>query len=196
MIFSLFTDINYNLNSTTILLSVVFSFIIIFFSSILFTYLYYEEKIFENLYFKSVGIRKAVVYGIVTPIIFIITTGIILTLVGYTEENPLAEEIGKNLNPLLIILIPLFSSISEETLYRGLIHMRIENKFGFVPAVFISSSLFALAHVEYGTYLQVIVPFCFGLVLGFLIHKHQNIWSTITAHFTYNLIGLLTFLYN
>lgn len=192
---SIFINVEYELNSNIILFSLFFNLIIMFIFPLIFIYLYYGGNVFERLYFRKEGILKSIFFGFLTTISFIFLAGVILYLSGYEEENPLAEEIGKNLGIAHLILIPLLSSLSEETFYRGLIQMQLEKKAGFLFSLIFTSFLFALAHVEYGTLLQIILPFFFSIFLGFLIHKFKNIFAPLSAHFLYNFISLAIFLY-
>lgn len=192
---SIFIDAEYELNTSIILFSLFFNLIIMFFFPLIFIYLYYGGNVFERLYFRREGILKSIFFGFVATLLFIFLAGIILYFSGYEEENPLAEEIGKNLSVLHLILIPLLSSLSEETFYRGFIQMHLEKKTGFLFSLLFTSFLFAIAHIEYGTLLQIILPFFFSIFLGFLIHKFKNIFAPISAHFFYNFISLAIFLY-
>ncbi len=191
---SFFVTAEYELSMNLILFSLVLNFIVMFFPVVIFVYLIYGN-VWENLYFRKEKLAISILYGLVATILFILASSIILYVVGYKEENPLAEEIGRSINLAFLILIPLISSISEETFFRAFIQMRLENKFGFVPSLLISSILFAIAHLEYKTYIQIIMPFFFGIVLGILMHKSKNIAAPISAHFFYNFFSLAIFLY-
>ncbi|HEC77468.1 MAG TPA: CPBP family intramembrane metalloprotease [Thermoplasmatales archaeon] len=192
---SIFIDVEYELNSNIILFSLFFNMIIMFLFPVIFIYLYYGGNVFERLYFRREGIGKSIFYGVITTFSFIFLIGIILYILGYEEENPLAEEIGRNLSIMHLILIPLLSSLSEETFYRGFIQMHLEKKTGFLFSLIFTSILFAIAHIEYGTFLQIVLPFFFSIFLGLLIHKFENIFAPLSAHFLYNFISLAIFLY-
>jgi len=151
--------------------------------------------VWEELYFRREGLGKSILYGAALSITFMILSSLALIAIGYNEENPLAEEIGKNINIPLLILIPLISSFTEEIYFRGLIQMQIEKK-NVIAGIVISSILFSLAHLEYGVAIQVIMPFIFGLFLGILMHHCRNIAAPITAHFIYNFVSLAILLYH
>ncbi|HDN95611.1 MAG: hypothetical protein DRN29_01555 [Thermoplasmata archaeon] len=191
---SFFVTAEYELNMNLILFSLILNFIVMFFPVVIFVYLIYGN-VWENLYFRKEKLAISILYGLIATVLFILASSIILYVIGYKEENPLAEEIGKNINLAFLILIPLISSISEETFFRAFIQMRLENKFGFMPSLLISSILFAVAHLEYKTYIQIVMPFFFGIVLGILMHKSKNIAAPISAHFFYNFFSLAIFLY-
>lgn len=188
---SIQTNTSYELNELLIVISLIFNVVIMVGAAILFIWLYYGTNIFERLYFTMANTKFSVLIGAVISIVFLFIIGGLLAAIGYTENNQLAEQIGENLSIFSLILIPSLSAISEEVFFRGLIHMQLEQRIGFLPSVVISSSMFSLAHLEYETLLQIIIPFAFGFILGYLIHKYKNIWAPISAHFTYNFIALL-----
>lgn len=188
---SLATDVTYTLTESMLFFSLAFNVFIMVGAAVVFVYLYYGGNVFEHLYFRREGSARSLIYGAGVAIAFLFATGAVLILTGYEEKNPLAEEIGKQLSVVSLLFIPVFSALSEEVFFRGFLHMQMEERIGFTPAVLASSALFACAHLEYGTLLQVVMPFLFGIVLGFLMHRCRNTWAPIAAHFTYNFVSLL-----
>lgn len=183
------------INKEVILAGTIFEFILLFVSSLIIIILLYEKNVFERLLYKREKMFFAILIGFLSTIAFIIASSLILTIVGYKEENPLGEEIGENIDLKLLILIPLLSAISEETFFRGLIYAQLERKIGFIPSMLISSILFSAAHLSYKTILQVLMPFAFSIILCFLTYKTKNIFAPISAHFTNNFIALAIFLF-
>jgi membrane protease YdiL (CAAX protease family) len=188
---SLGVDGEYELNEPLILLSLAFNVVLMVGAAALFVFLYHGGDIWKRLYVRAEGAVPAMALGAATAVAFMFVTGAVLVAAGYAEDNPLAEEIGANLGPLSLVLIPLFSAVSEEVFFRGLIHMHLEERTGFPAAAVGSSALFGLAHLSYGTVLQVLMPFAFGLLLAFLIHRYRTVVAPMAAHFTYNFVGLL-----
>ena len=174
--------------------SLLFNLIILGGGAILFIYLLYDgslSNVFKNLYFKKENIGKAILYGIIACLFFILFSFLISYF--YKEKNPLAEEIGLNLNIFLLIFIPIASSLSEEIFFRGLIQMQMEKKINYILSIIITSILFSIAHLEYKVIIEMIMTFSFSIILGYLIHSTKNIMAPITAHFLYNFIALLSF---
>ena len=174
--------------------SLLFNLIILGGGAILFIYLLYDgsfSNVFKNLYFKKENIGKAILYGIIACLFFILFSSLISYF--YKEKNPLAEEIGLNLNIFLLIFIPIASSLSEEIFFRGLIQMQMEKKINYILSIIITSILFSIAHLEYKVIIEMIMTFSFSIILGYLIHSTKNIMAPITAHFLYNFIALLSF---
>ena len=80
------------------------------------------------------------------------------------------------------IFVPLLPAIFEELLFRGVI-LRGFLQFGKVPAVVLSSLMFAMAH---GSYQQFIYQFLLALVIGFLVLETKNLFVGMVAHFANN----------
>ncbi len=170
-----------------ILSSLLLNFLLMFVSPLIIMHILYGNAL-KNLYFVRNKVAISFLFGIILGFLFIFIS-VFLSL-GYKEENPLAEKL-RNLHISMLFLIPFFSSISEETFYRGFLQMQLKKKIGSIPAILISSLLFSLAHLEYGVTMQIILPFIFGILLGVLMNKMENIIAPISAHFTYNFISLL-----
>lgn len=191
VVLSLKTDTTYELNEALILFSLTLNVFIMVGAASLFIWFYYDKSVLKRLYLKASGTMTSIAFGAIIAVIFLFIISGALVVSKYKDTSPLAEQIGVNLTVLSLIFIPILSAISEEVFFRGLIHMQLEERIGFFPSVIISSAMFSIAHLEYETVLQVVIPFAFGLILGFLIHKRKNTWAPISAHFTYNFIALL-----
>ena len=57
---------------------------------------------------------------------------------------------------------------------------------GEIMAIFVTAILFGLAHMGYGGYYPVVLPMLMGLVLGAVVIKTKNLYSSIIAHILFN----------
>ncbi len=104
----------------------------------------------------------------------------------------------KNANslPLFYLGVALFAPFFEECLFRGFLFKGLEKSFlGGHGAVFISSLLFALVHVQYGIPILLFMLLPFSILLGYarwksgslllpvLIHVLNNLMTCIITHF-------------
>ena len=183
------SEVEIEITKEILVASLIFNFIILFFSALTVAFLLYGN-VFQALYFRKEKILQSILFSILLTISFIIISSLIISLLGYKEESPLGKEIAENVDYFLLFLIPLLSSVSEETFFRGLIFMHLKNKIGVLPSMFITSILFAFAHLSYGTLLQIILPFAYSFVLCFLIYKFENIYAPIASHFFNNFLVL------
>lgn len=83
---------------------------------------------------------------------------------------------------LIIVLIPIF----EEIFFRGIIFNELRSRINFTAAIIIEALIFALFH---GNILQGIYTFMLGIILALVYTWTRSIWSNITVHITYNLLG-------
>ena len=67
---------------------------------------------------------------------------------------------------------------------------KIEKHSGSVPAVFFTAFLFGIAHMSYGKIFPVLMPMVMGVILGFIILKTKNLYSSIIAHVAFNVTSL------
>jgi len=148
---------------------------------------YNLNAILGSLKLKDVkNTHVAMVYGVSASLFFMIGMYMILSLVyiltGFKQENRLALWIGESLSWVGIIIVSVLAAFSEEIFFRGYLQERI----GLFPAAF----LFGFAHISYQNIVQVVAPIVFGIILGVLLIKTKNLYSTISAHFSFDLIQL------
>ena len=122
-----------------------------------------------------------------------ILNGIIYLL---THEKPSSKLIefksALNSNYLLIIFICLTASIAEELLMRGYIQPRIEKMYNSpFLSVAISSILFGLLHINYGTIGQIIGPIFIGVVFALFYKRYSNIKILIICHFMFDFVSIM-----
>jgi membrane protease YdiL (CAAX protease family) len=71
----------------------------------------------------------------------------------------------------------------EELFFRTLLVPRI--------GVFFSALAFALLHLGYGSWAEIIGAFILGIVLGWYYKKHQDLFVNFYAHLLYNGVAVL-----
>ncbi len=79
-------------------------------------------------------------------------------------------------------------AIFEEFAFRGIVLNSLK-KFGNLPAILVSSLLFALMH---GNFVQIPFAFCAGIGLGLCYVKSKSIWTPVVAHFINNTLAFLS----
>jgi membrane protease YdiL (CAAX protease family) len=127
--------------------------------------------------------------GAAVTFAFMVIMGLVLTgLVdmGWMEE-PETSELVLALQPqltlFLVIAIPLTAAVTEEVFFRGILQPRV----GLV----VSSLLFGLVHIGYGTWLQIVAPVVLGLFFGLMYRFTKTLWAPIAGHFTFDFVQLL-----
>lgn len=117
----------------------------------------------------------------------VLLLGVALYALGYRPENPVVQGIAAVMTLPLALLLAGSAAVAEELLFRGLL-LRWLGLWG-------QAALFGLAHLSYGTPLQVAVPFALGLLFGFLVQRGARLWLCIAAHFTFDFVTFLLAMY-
>ena len=113
---------------------------------------------------------------------------------GNIEENPKLKEIVAVLktNYPLLIFTCLTAGITEELVFRGYLMPRLQLFFkNNYASIVISSLLFGLMHIGYGTIFQILEPMMIGLVFAIHYQKFRNIKILIFCHFFWDLMSLM-----
>ena len=75
----------------------------------------------------------------------------------------------------------------EESFFRGFLFQGLRQKYGWIPAMLLSSAIFAAAHLD----LVALIPtFVLGNVLAYVYHRSNSVWLGIVLHFLVNAFGL------
>jgi membrane protease YdiL (CAAX protease family) len=82
-----------------------------------------------------------------------------------------------------ILYLFVFRTFLEEWFFRSFLVSRV--------GVFISSFIFALAHIGYGSIIELIGAFTLGFLLSKIYSINKNIFCTYIPHFIYNSLVLL-----
>lgn len=103
---------------------------------------------------------------------------------GYRKELALLRQY-----PLVnFIRICLLAPVVEEVFIRVCILSSLQNRYGTIIALIISSLLFAILHFNF---VQTLSALICGLILGLLYVYTGSVFSCILAHFLYNTISYL-----
>jgi len=87
---------------------------------------------------------------------------------------------------MAVVIAPL----AEEFLYRGILLMTLVRHVGIVPALVVSSAVFAAAHFTAEP--QALLPLFFlGMALGYIAYRTRSLVAPIIAHALFN--GLMIF---
>lgn len=98
------------------------------------------------------------------------------TILNYDGLRPVARHV-------IFIYTLLLFSVAEEFIFRGFLLKYLAKHTSAFKAVFWSSLLFSLVHLNP---LAVILTLPLGLLLGFIMLRTGNIIAPITAHFVFN----------
>ncbi len=148
-----------------------------------------EQKFTVFEYLKSfINIMASILFG---AIIIGITLKFFGANIAKSAKIIEVVSIMKNNFPLLIFTC-LTAGITEELIFRGYLMPRIalfyDNKYS---TIVISSLLFGLMHIGYGTVLQIVGPTFIGLIFAIHYQKFRNIKILIFCHFFWDFMMLM-----
>lgn len=149
------------------------------------------KEMLSRIKLVSQNIDKAFLWGILSAVIIffvIFVIEIALIRLGYKPQDlSNFPELQKLFSwPTMFFLVAI-QPIGEEIYFRGFLFDKIENFAGGAFAVVITALLFGIAHMSYGKEIPVIMIILMGLVLGFIVYKTRNLYSSLIAHIAFNL---------
>ena len=77
--------------------------------------------------------------------------------------------------------------IVEEIFFRGFLFQGFRQKYGWMPAIFLSSAIFGAAHLDP---VSLIPTFVLGCVLAYVYHRSNSVWPGMIFHAAINSFSL------
>jgi membrane protease YdiL (CAAX protease family) len=108
------------------------------------------------------------------------------------------DNIAGNTNLLLTFLsLVVLPPIAEETVFRGFVYTGIRNKIKPISAALLTSLLFAVAHLQFGSgrpllWVAGLDTFILSLVLCYLREKTGSLWPGVLLHGLKNSIAFIS----
>lgn len=136
---------------------------------------------------------KALVITFIKLFVAVYLTSLLIMLFKITGESAVLQKAIALFKKsyFLLFFTCITAGITEELIFRGYLLPRLELLFkNKIPAIIISSVLFGLLHIGYGTLLNVIGPIVIGLVFAIQYEKYRNIKILIVCHFLWDLLLL------
>jgi membrane protease YdiL (CAAX protease family) len=156
------------------------------------------KEAFSRLKLRLERIDMAFLWGLLAAIIIFIVIFVlqfILMRIGYQAEDlSNIPDIRKLFSwPTMFFLVGI-QPIAEEFFFRGFLFEKIEKSAGGVIAIVATAFLFGLAHMSYGKLFPVVMPILIGIILGYIVYRTKNLYSSIIAHVVFN-VTVLTIAY-
>ena len=168
---------------------------------LLLIYLYVSEieksefLLFEEQKFSIIQYFISFFKIILAIIIGAIIIGLTLKSLGFVQEKNVKlleiTKILKNNFPLLIFTC-ITAGATEELIFRGYLMPRLQLFFkNNYASIAISSVLFGLMHIGFGTIFQVLGPMMIGFVFAVHYQRFRNIKILIFCHFFWDFMSLM-----
>jgi CAAX protease family protein len=106
----------------------------------------------------------------------------------FLPSNQLEDVLDEKVFVVVLAVLALgMAPLMEETFFRGFVFGGLLKRFSFFGAALMSGFLFSLAHMDP----TLLIPFtAVGMIFAAGYAYTGSLWTTIAAHFTFNLISL------
>jgi len=84
--------------------------------------------------------------------------------------------------------VAVIAPFSEEVFFRGFLYSAFKKSWGVNTAIFLSSFLFAMVHLELYSFIPLMI---IGWLFAYLFEKTRSLMPVIFLHGAYNLILIL-----
>jgi membrane protease YdiL (CAAX protease family) len=164
-------------------------------SSITSLYIYFIcKKYFKTLFKSKVDLKKILII-VLASLVFALINSNLLEYLFYFGNRKLPINYGVYLLDYKILIVFIFyamlPAIFEEFFFRGLIFDKLKLIYSPNKSIIISSILFCLVHLVYGSFIFILFIFPISIFLGYLRNRFNNLFYPIVAHFIYNFFVIL-----
>lgn len=121
--------------------------------------------------------------------VIIIAHNMLLYWLGVDTQGDQVFEIFNQLeSPVWFFFVgSLVAPFVEEIFFRGFLFQGFRQKYGWLPALLLSSAIFSLAHLDP---VSLVPTFVLGCVLAFVYHRSNSLWPGILFHAAINSFSL------
>lgn len=129
-------------------------------------------------------------FGVYFVSYIVLSIGIkaLLPSINFEQEQQLGFKDVSNIQlPLVFLSLVVLPPLIEELLTRGFLYTGLKAKLPRIPAMLLTSILFAVAHLQFGSnapllWVAAIDTFILSLVLIILKDKTKRLWAPILLH--------------
>ncbi|MBK9225087.1 MAG: CPBP family intramembrane metalloprotease [Flavobacterium sp.] len=152
------------------------------------------KNYFNSLFIIKIDIKKTLIIVIISSVFALLILNL-QEYLFYLVNRKLPIEYGVYLSEYYLLIGFVFyaalPAIFEEIFFRGLIFDKLKLIYSGKNSIIISSILFYLIHLVYGTFLTFLYILPLGFFLGYLRNKYNNLLYPIVSHFFYNFVVFL-----
>ena len=152
---------------------------------------YSWEKTINELLPKPKNLKKEIIGSITLCALLLVTfifLSLTLTLVGLNDLEKVGAAIGAQTQEGVLLLIGTLVIVLfiEELFFRAF----LVNRVGLI----ISTLIFTVAHIGYGSIAELIGVFILGLIIAYWFKKNNSIIQVYLAHLLYDLVAIALYL--
>jgi len=114
----------------------------------------------------------------------------VLYMLGIDTQGDQIFDIFSQLeSPIWFFVVgAVIAPIVEELFFRGFLFQGFRQKYGWLPALLLSSAIFGAAHLDP---VSLIPTFLLGCVLAYVYHRSNSVWPGIVFHSVINTLSLI-----
>ena len=148
--------------------------------------IHWRQLGFGKFSLNVVGIGCGLLFG---GYIIILLHNAALAMFGVNTQGDQIFEIFNQLqSPVWFFVVgAVVAPIVEEIFFRGFLFQGFRAKYGWLPAVLLSSAIFGAAHLDP---VSLIPTFVLGCVLAYMYHRSNSVWPGILFHAAINSFSL------
>src|SRR5574342_1318882 len=106
-----------------------------------------------------------------------------------TQGDQIFEMFSQLKSPVWFFLVAaVIAPFVEELFFRGFLFQGFRQKYGWLPALLLSSAIFGVAHLDP---VSLIPTFVLGCVLAYVYHRSNSVWPGILFHAAVNSMSLI-----
>lgn len=175
------------------------TFLNIYFLLLLFSVsLLYFKNSCKKLGLSKQNLSKGIFFGFIaffSIFLFTIFVELVVDFFGINASTGVEEVLSGNL--ILILSAIFISPICEEIFFRAtLLDFLEKNIKNENISIILSSFVFSIFHLGYGSVLEILGAFVAGVVFAFTYKKSKTIIAPIFGHFLYNFLSILLLILN
>ena len=105
-----------------------------------------------------------------------------------TQGDQIFEILNQLDSPVWFFFVgAIIAPLVEEIFFRGFLFQGFRQKYGWLPAILLSSAIFGVAHLDP---VSLIPTFILGCVLAYVYHRSNSLWPGIIFHAMINSFSL------
>jgi len=157
-----------------------------------------DVKSYIGLDVKPKFILRGITSGALLFLLDVFIASVLTAIIGVSqaveESNAMLTNLSASTPGLILVIISLpLAGVCEEFMFRAFLQNTINRRYGFIPAVIISSVAFGLFHFD-PQLVYTLSMIIAGLALGYIYHRWNSYVVSAIAHSTLNLIVLAALL--
>jgi membrane protease YdiL (CAAX protease family) len=149
---------------------------------------------------KVIGVSEVVKWIVVGFVFWFISSFLGWWIKVPEEQFMLDIKAASNSTDMIILILftlCLVVPIMEELIFRGWLFSKVaQTKLGNIGALLLTAFFFTIIHSQYENVMTFLMLLAFGLLLGFVRYKSNNISYTVIIHALFNTLTLTALLLN